>query len=130
MDTNLHMRRDTQPEIIGRYVYSAPVANYLLLALNSNCTRPAQMLGLQERSREDSDSSSDEEGIEESKTEASYEEPQLDSKTYTQVLTGLYNFARAQFGSVFVLRHRGGSVVVHIFGRLLARGTRCVLLYR
>ena len=49
------------------------------------------MPGLQERAREDSDSSSNEEGtgIEEWKTEASYEEPQLlDSRTYTQVLTG------------------------------------------
>ena len=57
--------------------YSAPVADYLLLAFNSNCTKPAEMPGLQERAREDSDSSSDEEGIEESKTETSYEEPQL-----------------------------------------------------
>ena len=49
------------------------------------------MPDLQERAREDSDSSSDEEGtgIEESKTDISYEEPQLlDSRTYTQVLRG------------------------------------------
>ena len=46
---------------------------------------------LQERGRKDSDSSSYEEctGIEESKTDASYEEPKLlDSRIYTQVLSG------------------------------------------
>ena len=72
---------------MGRYVYSAPVANYLLLSFKSNCNRPTEIPGLQERAREDSDSSSDEEEIEELKIEASYEEPQLlDSRTYTQVL--------------------------------------------
>ena len=70
VDTSLDIYRDTQPETMGRYVYSAPVADYLLLAFKSNCNRPTEMPGLQERAREDSDSSSDEEGIEESKTEA------------------------------------------------------------
>ena len=65
MDTNLHMRRDTQPEIMGRYIYSAPVGDYLLLAFKSNCNRPTEMPDLQERAREDSDLSSNEEGIEE-----------------------------------------------------------------
>ena len=88
VDTNIDMRRDMRPETIGRYVYSAPVADYLLFAFKSNCTRPAEMPSLQERAHEDSDSSSNEERIEESKTEASYEEPQLDSRTFTQVLTG------------------------------------------
>ena len=60
--------------VVSRKQPSAPVADYLLLAFNSTCTRPAEMPGLQERAREDSDSSSNEKGIEESKTEASYEE--------------------------------------------------------
>ena len=45
------------------------------------------MPGLQGRAREDSNSSSNEEGVEELKTEASYEETQLDSRTFTQVIT-------------------------------------------
>ena len=57
---NEDMHRDTRPETIETYVYSAPVADYLLLAFH--CTRPTEMPGLQERAREDSDPSSDEEG--------------------------------------------------------------------
>ena len=47
VDTILDMRRDTRPETIGRYVYSALLADYLLLAFKSSCTRPAEMPGLQ-----------------------------------------------------------------------------------
>ena len=63
------------------------LVNYLLLPFKSNCTRPAEKPGLQGRAREDSNSSSNEEGVEELKTEASYEETQLDSRTFTQVIT-------------------------------------------
>ena len=65
VDTNLDMCRDTQPETMGRYVYSTTVANYLSLVFKSNCNRLTEMPGLQERAREDLDSSSNEEGIEE-----------------------------------------------------------------
>ena len=89
VDTNLDMRKDTRLETVRRYVYSEPVADYLLLASKSNCNRPTEMPSLQERAREDSDSSSNEEETEELKTEASYEELQLlDSRKYTQVLIG------------------------------------------
>ena len=91
VDTNLDLRKESRPETINRYVYSAPVADHLLLAFKSNCIEPTAMPVLQERAREDSSSSSDEPttGIKESKTNESYEEPTLlDSRTYTQVLSG------------------------------------------
>ena len=89
VDIYLECRKESKPETMGRYVYSEPVTDYLLLAFKSNCNEPTEMPVLQKRAHEDTDSSSNEEGtrIVELKTDATYEESQLlDSRTYTQVL--------------------------------------------
>ena len=80
------MRKATRPETMGRYVYSATLADYLLLAFKSNCTRPVEMPGLQERAGKESSSDGDDDGVEESKMEASDNESNLNPRTFNQVL--------------------------------------------
>ena len=72
-------------------MYSEPGANHLLLAFKPNFIELKAMPALQESARKDSSSSSNEPGtgIEQSKTDKSYEGPTLlDSRTYTHVLSG------------------------------------------
>ena len=73
VDTNTEMLTATRTETIGQYVYSATLSDYLLLAFKSNCTGPAVVPRLQERASKESSSDGDNEGVEESKMEASYD---------------------------------------------------------